>query len=112
MTDHASPIPRERWKRSTGTPVAGKNSSSAIELVPIWVIHRLQMIGEAANGISPGTGEWYPAVPWGEIIGLRNILVHHYFTVEPTEIWAVIERDLPPLRESVRRILGEMAENP
>lgn len=86
----------------------GKERFFSDELVQVWVIHHLQMIGEAANGISPGTQRRSPEIPWGEIIGLRNILVHHYFAIDAKEIWAVIEGDIPPLREAVLRILKEM----
>jgi len=55
------------------------------------------------------TRERYPAIPWGKIIGLRNILVHHYFAIDAKEIWAVVDLDIPPLREAVYRILDEMA---
>lgn len=87
----------------------GKDDFMSDELVQVWVIHHLQMIGEAANGISPKIQKQYPDVPWGEIIGLRNILVHHYFAIDAKEIWAVVERDIPPLRGAVDRILDEMA---
>lgn len=86
----------------------GKERFLGDELVQVWVIHHLQMIGEAANGISPVIQNRYPAIPWGKIIGLRNILVHHYFAIDAKEIWAVVERDIPPLREAVQRILQEM----
>ena len=74
------------------------------------MIHHLQMIGEAASGISMATRERYPAIPWGKIIGLRNILVHHYFAINAQEIWAVVEQDIPPLRSAVHRILDEMTK--
>ena len=76
------------------------------------MIHHLQMIGEAANGISMVTRERYPAIPWGKIIGLRNILVHHYFAINAQEIWAVVEQDIPPLRSAVHRILDKMTKKP
>jgi len=88
----------------------GKDSFLADELVQVWVIHHLQMIGEAANGITAAIRERSPDVPWGEIIGLRNILVHHYFAINAQEIWAVVERDLPPLRPAIQRILKEMGK--
>ena len=90
----------------------GKESFFSDELVQVWVIHHLQMIGEAANGISMVTRERYPAIPWGKIIGLRNILVHHYFAINAQEIWAVVEQDIPPLRSAVHRILDKMTKKP
>jgi uncharacterized protein with HEPN domain len=96
----------EKIEKYTGR---GKKQFFSDELVQVWVIHHLQVIGEAATGISPVIQERYPAIPWGKIIGLRNILVHHYFAIDAKEIWAVVEGDIPPLREAVHRILDEMA---
>jgi uncharacterized protein with HEPN domain len=96
----------EKIEKYTGR---GKERFFSDELVQVWVIHHLQMIGEAANGISPVFQERYPAIPWGKIIGLRNILVHHYFAIDAKEIWAVVDLDIPPLREAVHHILDEMA---
>ena len=90
----------------------GKESFFGDELVQVWVIHHLQMIGEAANGISMVTRERYPAIPWGKIIGLRNIPVHHYFAINAQEIWAVVEQDIPPLRSAAHRMLDEMTKKP
>jgi uncharacterized protein with HEPN domain len=89
----------------------GKKRFFGDELVQVWVIHHLQMIGEAANGISQRTRERYPDIPWGKIIGLRNILVHHYFAIDAKEMWAVIELDIPPFRDVVHRILDEMPDS-
>lgn len=49
------------------------------EMLQVWTIHYLQVIGEAARGVSPAVKERYPEVPWLQIIALRNILVHEYF---------------------------------
>lgn len=99
---------REALEKIDRYTALGKERFFDDELVQVWVIHHLQMIGEAANGISQETRERYPEIPWGKIIGLRNILVHHYFAIDAKEIWAVIEQDIPPLREAVNRILKEM----
>jgi uncharacterized protein with HEPN domain len=49
------------------------------EMLQVWVIHHLQVIGEAARGLSPLLRDGHPEVPWPKIIALRNILVHEYF---------------------------------
>lgn len=51
----------------------------ADEMLQVWVIHHLQVIGEAARGVSQSLKERHPEVPWPEIVALRNILVHEYF---------------------------------
>jgi len=75
------------------------------ELVQVWVIHHLPIIGEAARGISHEFREKYPAIPWPKVIGLRNILVHHYFSIDPAEIWRILESDIPRLGEEIGKAI-------
>ena len=49
------------------------------EMLQVWVIHHLQVIGEAARGVSQSLKELHPKVPSPEIVAPRNILVHEYF---------------------------------
>ena len=57
----------------------------------------IQIIGEAARKISPAYKESHPQIPWTQIIGMRNRLVHEYFRVETEIVWEVVERDIPAL---------------
>lgn len=81
------------------------------ELVQIWVVYHLQILGEAARGVSEESQRNYPQIPWGKIIGFRNILVHHYFAVNTDEIWAVVLVDIPPLKHDLMTILAQFPEN-
>jgi uncharacterized protein with HEPN domain len=76
------------------------------EMQQVWVIHHLQIIGEAASRLSEGLRQAHPYVPWDSMIGMRHVLVHGYFQIDLDVVWAVIEKDLPPLGESIRIILG------
>jgi uncharacterized protein with HEPN domain len=49
-------------------------------------------------------------VPWDKMIGMRHVLVHGYFQIDLDVVWAVMEKDLPPLFESLQRILASEAE--
>jgi uncharacterized protein with HEPN domain len=69
------------------------------------VVHSIQTIGEAANGVSAGLREEYPDVPWRQIVDVRNLLAHGYRFVDPRIVWQVVVRDLPGLEGQVRRIL-------
>lgn len=81
------------------------------ELIQVWMIHHLQIIGEAANAISTERLNNYPEIPWREIIGLRNILVHEYFKVDRQAIWDIIKLDIPPLKVTVEKMLREFKRN-
>jgi len=83
----------------------GKPVFETSELIQVWIVHHLQILGEAARGVSEVSQNDHPRIPWNKIIGFRNILVHHYFAIDPEEIWKVIMVDIPPLKIEIERIL-------
>jgi uncharacterized protein with HEPN domain len=74
-------------------------------LVQVWVIHHLEIVGEACRSLSEELRSRHPEVPWSAIVGMRNILVHDYFGLNLDEVWAAVERDVPQLRQQVLAIL-------
>ena len=77
------------------------------DLVSTAVIHKLQIIGEAAARVSAETRSRHPEVEWAKIVGFRNIAVHAYFAVDWSIVWNAATRNAPILREQVARILAE-----
>lgn len=77
------------------------------ELVQVWILHHLQIIGEAARALSPRFRDQYSDVPWSQVIGMRNVLVHHYFGIDVDIVWSVVERDLPELKRRFQQIKAE-----
>jgi uncharacterized protein with HEPN domain len=71
------------------------------------VIRSLEIIGEAAGKIPKDVRMRYPDVPWDEIIGMRNRLIHEYFGVDLDIVWQTIEDDLMPLETAIKAILNE-----
>jgi uncharacterized protein with HEPN domain len=78
------------------------------ELVQTWIVHYIQIIGEAARKLSDDLRARHPEVPWPQIIAMRNVLVHDYFGVDVEEVWATVERDIPVLKRQVEAILQEL----
>ncbi len=76
------------------------------ELVRVWVVHHLEIIGEAVRGLSAEFQRAHPEVPWRAIAAMRNVLAHEYFDVDLQEVWAAVENELPALRVAVTEILG------
>jgi len=70
------------------------------------VIRNLEIIGEAVKNISPAMRIEYPDVPWKQIAGLRDVLIHHYFGVDLETVWLVVEKRLPDLSERIKFILS------
>jgi uncharacterized protein with HEPN domain len=64
-------------------------------------VKQIEIIGEAANSITPGTKAIFTDLEWKQIIGMRHILVHEYFGVDFDLIWQVIIDDLPILKEKI-----------
>lgn len=85
--------------------VRGKETFQKEELIQTWIVHHLQILGEAAARISDEFKAGHSDIPWSKIIGMRNILVHDYFQIDIDIVWAVIEKDLPQLREMIKKML-------
>lgn len=74
------------------------------ERTQVWIIHHLQMIGEASNHLSDELTEQNPDIPWADIVGLRNILVHQYFGIDLRQVWETAELDMPVLKPTFRTL--------
>jgi uncharacterized protein with HEPN domain len=70
------------------------------------VIRQLEIIGEAVKNLSADLVAKETAVPWRQIAGARDRLIHAYFSVDLDAVWAMIEQDLPALRRHVERLVG------
>lgn len=86
----------------------GKDAFYNDELIQTWVVHHLTIIGEACRALPQEFQACYINVPWADIIGMRNILVHHYFGIDVDAVWAVVEKDLPELKHNVQTILSQL----
>lgn len=75
------------------------------ELIQTWIVHHLQIIGEASNTRSRQLLDQDPEVSWAAIVEFRNILVHEYFRVNLEIVWKIVERDLPTFKASIKTIL-------
>lgn len=67
----------------------------------------LEIIGEAAAKISNESREELPQIPWLNIIGMRNRLIHAYFDINLDILWKTIKEDLPPLISELQQISKE-----
>jgi uncharacterized protein with HEPN domain len=73
-------------------------------------IRQLEVIGEASNRLSEELKNQYPNIPWRQIVGLRNMLIHEYFGVDVNIVWDVIKNELPTLLTSVNEMIGVLEE--
>ncbi len=71
------------------------------------VMQKIGVIGEAARKISPALQNKYPEVNWPQVIGMRNILVHGYYSVKAIIIWQTAVQSVPEISKQVTQILAK-----
>ncbi|MBO1348119.1 MAG: DUF86 domain-containing protein [Hormoscilla sp. GUM202] len=91
--------------------VRGKQVFDEDELIQIWIVHYLQIIGEAARSMSEDFINLHPDVPWIDIADFRNVLVHEYWKIEPQIVWSIVQQELPDLKGKVEQILQSLPED-
>lgn len=72
------------------------------------VVRALEVLGEAAAGVSPALRERNPQIPWRQIVSTRNRLIHGYFDIDPEVIGATVRNELPQLREALTHLLADL----
>src|SRR6056297_247618 len=70
------------------------------------VIRNLEIIGEAAANVPQEIQSLYVNIPWYQMKGMRNILIHEYFGVDNDVLWNTIKKDLPVLKEKLQALEG------
>lgn len=74
------------------------------------VIRNLQTLTESSQRLSEAIKATEPPVPWRELAGFRNVIVHGYLGIDVAGVWLVIEQDLPALAEAVRRMEARLPD--
>lgn len=71
------------------------------------VLRNFEIIGEATKRLSEATRNRCPDIPWRQIAGFRDVLIHDYMGVNLQRVWNVIEQDLPHLQEAIEKLLRD-----
>ncbi|VVM06468.1 HepT-like ribonuclease domain-containing protein [Methylacidimicrobium tartarophylax] len=92
---------------------AGKSEADFLSdaLLQDAVIRNLEIIGEAVSKLSADLKTEHGDVPWGEISGMRNRLIHGYMTVNLEIVWSTVEKVVPDFLLKVTGIQGELQES-
>ena len=85
----------------------GQTKSSFLdsEMMQAAVIQKLEIIGEATKNVRVSIRRKYPKVPWIDMAGMRDKLIHHYFGVDLKIVWNVVKKELPPLKKTIKGII-------
>lgn len=95
----------EALQRIEKYAVRGRRAFADDELIQTYVVHNLQIFGEAAFKLSAEYRQQHPEFPWAKIMGMRHILVHDYFQIDLDIVWAVVEKELPVLKEKLQELV-------
>ncbi len=80
------------------------------ELHQAAVIRPLEIIGEAAGRVSEETRQSHPEIPWQQMIGMRNRLIHEYFRIDVEAVWDTVHKDLPELITLIEPLIPPESE--
>ena len=70
-------------------------------------LRKLEVIGQAVKNLSEDTKSRQPEIPWKQIAGMRDKVIHDYFGVNLEIVWAVVQKELPKLRVAVEGLLKD-----
>lgn len=72
------------------------------------VVRSIEIIGEAVKNIPEDVKKNYPRIPWKDMAGMRDKLIHEYFGVRPERVWETVKRDIPNLNPLFEKMLSEI----
>jgi uncharacterized protein with HEPN domain len=81
------------------------------QMLALALVRLLEILGEAAKQISQVIREGHPQIPWRQIAGTRNRLIHGYFEVDLDIVWEIVTHDLPPLIRVLDGMLSRSASS-
>lgn len=78
------------------------------EKLALALVRLLEIIGEAARAVSTGFRREHPQIPWREIAGTRDRLIHGYYDMDFDVVWQIVSGDIPPLVTAIEDILADI----
>jgi len=79
-------------------------------LLTLALTKSIEIIGEAANHVDIATREKFSDIPWNDIVGMRNRLVHGYYDIDLDRVWDTLTDDLPPLIDELQDLIGKVSK--
>jgi uncharacterized protein with HEPN domain len=101
---------RERCQRVAGCVQAGREAFFDNAVYQDAVMRNLEIIGEAAKRVSPELRERLAGLPWRQISGFRDVLIHDYPNLDLERVWLVASRDVPELLRTIEGFLTEQGK--
>lgn len=79
-------------------------------LIQDGVIRQIQIIGEATKRLSEKIIDKYRDIPWKDMAGMRDKLIHDYFGIDVEAVWKTVENDIPFLKSQIKNIIQELSQ--
>jgi len=76
-------------------------------MLVLSLVKSIEIVGEAASKVSEETRREHPTLPWIDIVGMRNRLIHAYYDVDLDRVWDTLNADLPPLVAELEKIVAD-----
>ena len=80
------------------------------KLLFFGVVKNIEIVGEAANYITKELQNNYSEIDWPSVVGMRNVLVHDYYNINPRIAWMTAIKNLPQLRRQIEAILSDIEQ--
>lgn len=97
---------RDAIERIESYTARGKEAFYHESIIQDAVIRNLEIIGEAVKNLSLDFRAQHPDIPWAQMAGMRDVLIHGYFGVRIETVWNVVERRLPELKQYIESLLA------
>lgn len=97
----------DRILRYTGE---GRDVFLGDSMIQDAVLRNLEILGEASKRVSEPLRKQAPEIPWREMAGMRDKLIHDYFGVDLSLVWDVVASELPNARDHLSRLMTELAD--
>ena len=87
--------------------LTGKNDFMQNSIIQDAAVRKLEIISEAAKCLSKEFKSSHSEVPWRQISGLRDVLIHNYGRVDLAEVWQIVEQNLPEPKKQIQALLDQ-----
>jgi uncharacterized protein with HEPN domain len=84
----------------------GRDAFFASKMTRDAVVRNIEIIGEAAKRLPQEVRDRASEIPWKNVAGMRDVIVHDYFAIDDEIVWSVVEKELPKLRSAIARLLA------
>lgn len=98
----------DRTHRIEVASASGREAFFESFVIQDAIIRSFEVIGEAVKHLPPEMTAAHPAIPWRQIAGFRDVLIHNYERIDLAEVWRIAVEDVPPLRQAVEAMLASL----